>query len=113
MNNTVIDVAFIAAKVAAIRNEKARMIVGGASLVYNVAQIARFRFMIVELSQICNYIVSKAQIVGSYTQEEYNLAIECQRQIEECYQQIAKYGTMTVIDGISLLIDAFSNLAKR
>ena len=56
MNNSVIDVAFIAAKVAAIKDEKARMIVGGASLVYNVAQIARFRSMIVELSQICNYI---------------------------------------------------------
>ena len=37
MNNTVIDVAFIAAKVAAIRNEKARMIGDGESLVYNVA----------------------------------------------------------------------------
>ena len=71
MNNSVIDVAFIAAKVAAIKDEKARMIVGGASLVYNVAQIARFRSMIVELSQICNYIVSKAQIIGSYTLEEY------------------------------------------
>lgn len=34
MNNTMIDVAFLAAKVAARRNEKARMIVGGASLVY-------------------------------------------------------------------------------
>ena len=113
MNNSVIDVAFIAAKVAAIKNEKARMIVGGASLVYNVAQIARFRSMIVELSQICNYIVSKAQIIGSYTQEEYNLAVECQRQIEECHQQIAKHGTMTVIDGISLLIDAFNNLNRR
>ena len=30
MNNSVIDVAFIAAKVAAIKDEKARMIVGGA-----------------------------------------------------------------------------------
>ena len=28
MNNSVIDVAFIAAKVAAIKDEKARMIVG-------------------------------------------------------------------------------------
>ena len=113
MNNSVIDVAFIAAKVAAIKNEKARMIVGGASLVYNVAQITRFRSMIVELSQICNYIVSKAQIIGSYTLDEYNLAVECQRQIEECHQQIAKHETMTVIDGISLLIDAFNNLSRR
>ena len=86
------------------------MIVGGASLVYNVA---RFRSMIVELSQICNYIVSKAQIIGSYTQEEYNLAVEYQRQIEECHQQIAKHETMTIIDSISLLIDAFNNLNRR
>ena len=35
--------------------------------------------MIVELSQICNYIVYKARITGVYTQEEYNLALECQR----------------------------------
>ena len=31
MNNSVIDVAFIAAKVAAIKNEKVIMIVGGIS----------------------------------------------------------------------------------
>lgn len=41
MNNSVIDVAFIAAKVAAIKDEKARMIVGGASLVYNVGTVAK------------------------------------------------------------------------
>ena len=113
MNNNIIDVAFIAAKISAIKNEKARMIVGGASLVYNMVQIARFRSMILELFQICNYIVCKAQIIGSYTQEEYYLLVECQQQIEECYQQIAKHGTMTFIDGISLLFDAFRNLDKR
>jgi hypothetical protein len=113
MNNNVMDVAFIAAKIASIRDEKARMMVGGASIVYNAVQIARYRQMIVELSQICNYIVSKAQLIGSYTQEEYNLAIECQKQIEECNKQIAKYGTMTILDGISLLIDAFSGMNKR
>lgn len=113
MNNNVIDITFIAAKIAVIKNEKAKMIVGGASLAYNVAQIARFRSMIVEFSQICNYIVYKAQIIGSYTQEEYSLALECQRQIEECNQQIAKHGTMTIIDGISLLIDALGNLNRR
>lgn len=107
------DVAFIAAKIAAIKDEKARMMVGGVSIVYNIVQIERFRQMIVELSQICNYIVSKAQLIGSYTQEEYNLAIECQRQIEECNQQISKYGTMTILDGISLLIDAFSGMNRR
>ena len=59
--NEVIDLAFIAAKVAAMRDEKARMIVGGASLVYNVSQIARFKAMIVEFSQLCNYIVCVAR----------------------------------------------------
>lgn len=113
MNNNAIDIAFIATKIAAIKDEKARMIVGGASLVYNASQMARYRSMIVELSQICSYIVSKAQIIGSYTQDEYNLAVECQRQIEECNQQIAKHGIMTIIDGISLLIDAFNNLSRR
>ena len=33
--------------------------------------------------------------------------------IEECLQQIVKHGTMTVIDGIFLLIDAFNNLNRR
>ena len=69
--------------------------------------------MIAELSKICSYIVYKAQLTGSYTQEEYNLAIECQRQIEECNKQIAQYGTMTIADGISLLIDALGNLGKK
>lgn len=43
MNNSVIDVAFIAAKVAAIKNEKARMAVGGASLVYNMTADSQAR----------------------------------------------------------------------
>lgn len=42
--------AFIAAKIASIKDEKARMMVGSASIVYNIAQVARFRQMIVELS---------------------------------------------------------------
>ena len=107
------DVAFIAAKIASIKDEKARMMVEGASIVYNIAQVARFRQMIVELSQICNYIVSKAELIGSYTQEEYNLAIECQKQILECNKQIAKHGTKTMLDGISLIIDAFSGMNRR
>ena len=89
------------------------MIVEGASLAYNIAQVARFRSMIVELLQICNYIVYKARITGGCTQGEYDLALECQRQIEECNQQIAKHGTMTVVDGISLLMDMFGNLNKK
>ena len=54
MNNA-IDLAFLTAKVATLKDEKAKMIVEGASLAYNITQVARFRSMIVELSQICNY----------------------------------------------------------
>ena len=111
--NEAVDIAFIAAKVAAMKDEKARMIVGGASLVYNVSQIGRFKAMIVEFSQLCNYIVYIARLRGYYTQEEYNLVIECQHHIEECNQQIAKHGTMTILDGISLLIDGLSSLNKK
>lgn len=69
--------------------------------------------MIMELLQMYNYIVCKARITGGYTQVEYNLALECQRQIEECNKQIAKHGTMTIVDGISLLIDMFDCLNKK
>ena len=91
--NEVIDLAFIAAKVAAMRDEKARMIV--------------------EFSQLCNYIVCVARFRGYCTQEEYNIVIECQQHIEDCNRQIAKHGTMTIIDGISLLIDGLSSLNRR
>lgn len=112
MNNA-IDLAFLTAKVATLKDEKAKMIVESASLAYNIAQVTRFRSMIVELSQICNHIVYKARITGEYTQGEYNLALECQRQIEECNKQIDKHETMTMVDGISLLIDMFGNLNKK
>lgn len=111
--NNITDFVLMAAKIAAIKDEKARMIVGKVSLVYSIAQIAKFQSIIVELSKICSYIVYKAQFTGSYTQEEYNLAIECQRQIEDCNEQIAQHGTMTIIDSISLLVDALGNLGKR
>lgn len=112
MNKT-IDSAFLTAKVATLKDEKAKMIVEGASLAYNITQVARFQSMIVELSQICNYIVYKVRIIGECTQGEYDLALECQRQIEECNKQIAKHETMTMVDGISLLIDMLGNLNKK
>lgn len=109
VNNT-IDLAFLTAKVATLKDERAKMIVEGTSLAYNIAQVPRFRSMIVELSQICNYIVYKARITGGCTQGEYDLALECQRQIEECNKQIAKHETMTMVDGVSLLIGMLGNL---
>ena len=95
--NEVIDLAFIAAKVAAMRDEKARMIVGGASLVYNVSQIARFKAMIVEFSQLCNYIVCVARFRGYCTQEEYNIVIECQ-------QHFVKYDHTSLIPAFALAL---------
>lgn len=47
--NEIFDIAFITAKIAAIKDEKAKMIVATTSVVYNAAQIMRFRSMIVEL----------------------------------------------------------------
>ena len=111
--NEISDLGFIAAKLAAIKDEKARMLVGDASLVYNAAQVARYRAMIVELSQYCNSIVFLARMRGWYTKEEHHVVLDCQRQIEECYQQIEKHGTMTLIDSISLLIDGFNQLSRR
>lgn len=111
--NNIIDLALLAAKVATLKNEKAKMMVESVSLAYNMAQVARFRSIIVELSTICHYIVFNAQIKGTYTQDEYDLALECQRQIEECNQQIAKYNMMTMKDGISLLMGMFGNLNKK
>ena len=111
--NNIIDIALMTAKLATIKDEKARMMVGGVSVVYNVAQISRFRSMIVELSQICFMIDYKAKIRGKYTDEEYKLIQECKREIEICNQEIEKYGVMTVMEGISLLVDAFTNINKK
>ncbi len=111
--NEIIDLGFIAAKLAAIKDEKARMMVDGASLIYNAAQVTRFRSMIVELSQYCNYIVFSARMRGEYTEEERRIVMECQRQIEECYQRMAKHDTMTLLDCISLLIEGFNQLSRK
>lgn len=111
--NNIIDIALMATKLATIKDEKARMMVGGVSVVYNVAQILRFRSMIVELSQICFMIDHKARCRGEYTEGEYKLMQECKREIIACNQEIEKHGVMTVIDGISLLVDAFNNINKR
>ena len=111
--NELIDLGFLAAKVAAIGNEKAKMSVDRVSLVYNVAQISRFRHMISELYQIGNYVAFNANIRGYFTLQEYSLLQECQRQINDCQNQISKHGVMSVIDGFSLLLDMISASNRR
>ena len=102
--NELVDFGFLAAKVAAIGNEKAKMAVDGASLAYNVIQINRFRSMMTELYQISNYIAFNARVRGYCTQQEYDLVMECQRLINDCQNHISKYGVMSRIDGMSILI---------
>lgn len=112
MNNT-IDIAFLTAKVATLNNEKSKLLVDAASFAYNVAEVSRLQSLIVEFSQVCNYIVLNAKCRGYYTEDEFKLANDCQRYIQECNQQLAKHHTMTVVDGISLLLDALNGLERR
>ena len=111
--NELVDFGFLAAKVAAIGNEKALMAVDGASLAYNVVQINRFRSMITELYQISNYIAFNARVRGYCTQHESDLVMECQRQINDCQNQISKHGVMSIVDGASLLVDIINTINRK
>lgn len=111
--NELVDFGFLAAKVAAIGNEKAKMAVDGASLAYNVVQINRFRSMMTELYQICNYIAFNARVRGYCTQHEYDLVVECQRQINDCQNQISKHGVMSIVDGTSLLVGIINTINRK
>ena len=111
--NQVLDTAFIAAKLASMNDEKARILVNGASVVYNAAMWSRLETLAVEYSQLCNVIDFHARIRGFYTLEEFNLLHSCKRQIVECNEAISKYKVMTFLDGVTLLIDGFSKLDQR
>lgn len=111
--NEIVDFGFLAAKVATIGDEKAKMAVDGASLAYNVAQINRFRSMMSELYQISNYVTFNAQMRGYCTKQEYDLVVECQRHISECQDQINKHGIMTMIDGASLLVGIINTINRK
>lgn len=109
----VIDTAILAAKVVTLNNEKAKLFVDVASFAYNVAQVSRLQSLIVEYSQVCNYVVLNAKYRGYYTDDEFKLANDCQRHIQECNQQLAKHRVMTVVDGISLLLEMLNGLEKK
>jgi hypothetical protein len=89
------------------------MAVDGSSLAYNVVQINRFRSMMTELYQISNYIAFNAKVRGYCAQQEYDLVMECQRQINECQSQISKHGVMSIVDGVSLLVGIMNSFDKR
>ncbi len=111
--NNLIDTSFLAAKVVALNNEKSKLFVDVASFAYNVAQVSRLQSLIVEYSQVCNYVVLNAKYRGYYTDDEFKLANDCQRHIQECNQQLAKHRVMTVVDGISLLLETLNGLEKK
>lgn len=69
--------------------------------------------MMTEMYQISNYIAFNARVRGYCTQQEYDLVMECQRQINDCQYQISKHGVMSVIDGFSLLLDMISASNRR
>lgn len=111
--NELIDLGFLAAKVAAIGNEKAKMTVDGASLGYNLVQVGRFKSMMSELYKIANYVVFNAEIRGYCTKQEYDLVMECYRQISDCQNQISKHGVMSIVDGLSLLVGAITSSNRQ
>lgn len=108
-----IDLAFIAAKLATLNNEKEKIVVDSVSFVYNVAQIARLKSLVSEYAQICSCVIYQSQLRGFYTQDEYNIVMQCKQHIEDCNREISKHGVMSLIDGISLLVEGFSSLDKK
>ena len=69
--------------------------------------------MMTELYQISNYIAFNARVRGYCTQQEYNLVMECQRQINDCQNRICKYGVMSIVDGASLLVGIINTINRK
>lgn len=111
--NELIDTCFLAAKVAALKDEKAKLFVDGASLTYNVVMINQLMNIQRELISVCCTIDQVSRFRGYCTQEEYNVALECQKQIRECEQELVKHRTMTFFDCASLVISGLSMLLKK
>ncbi len=107
MANEIIDLGFLAAKVATLNNENAKMAVDSVSLVYNAAQIANFRNSIAEYQQILGHVSLHAQLYG-VTPQKSEIATRCKNGIDYCQTQINKHGTLTVVDAASILFKIFT-----
>lgn len=106
MANEIIDVGFLAAKVAALNDEKAKMAVDGVSLIYNAAQIANFKNLMADYQQILSIVSMCYRVYGSITQDEINIAQQCNDGINFCQQQIQKHGIVAATDIASLIFSA-------
>lgn len=111
--NEIVDTAFLAAKVAVLSDEKAKIFVDGASLVYNIAMVNNLANVQKEYISVCCTIEQVARFRGYCTQEEYNLALECKHHIEECEVELRKHKVMTAIDFTSLVVSGLTMLMKK
>lgn len=108
-----IDLAFLAAKAATLKEEKAKILVDVASLAYNVAMVNRLANIQKDYISICCTIEQVAHLRGYCTQEEYSLAQECQQHVSECEVELRKHKVMTAIDFTSLVVSGLSMLMKK
>lgn len=108
-----IDIAFLVAKVATLKDEKAKILVDGASLAYNVAMVNRLMNVQKEYISICCTIEQVSRLRGYCTQEEYSLALECQHHIAECESELRKHKVMTAVDFTGLVVSGLTMLMKK
>lgn len=113
MNNEIIDISLMAAKVAVLNDERARIAINGTSLIYNAAQVAQYQSMVAEYSQILSIITFRARLSGYTTTQEFYLAKECNEGIQLCQQQMAKHGIIAATDVASLLFEAINALTRK
>lgn len=108
-----IDIAFLSAKASALKDEKAKILVDAASLVYNAAMVNRLTHIQKDYISNCCAIDQIASLRGHCTQEEWNLALECKHHIEECKMEIRKRKVMTAIDFTGLVVSGLLMLRKK
>ena len=109
MNNSLVNMGFVVAKIATEKDKRAKMLVDGISLTYNVSQIVRLNRQATELSELHNLIVCAILKRGYYTNEELHTMKECCKQIEEYSRQIAQHQFLSIIDCISLFVAGINN----
>ena len=112
-NQEIIDIGLLTAKVASLNDEKARIAIGGVSLVYNSTQFARFCQMSAEYSQILSLVSFRAKLIGHTTNQELELERQANEGIQYCQQQMIKHGIISATDIASLLFEMINSLSKK
>lgn len=102
MNSIFTDIAFLAAKIATLDDERAHANVGMVSLAYNAGRIAFLQKQICEYTQ-CLSVISLRNQYGLTDRDDLRLAQCCRNGISECQQELMKSQVMTVMDLVELL----------